>query len=183
MKRACEKRVIAVEFAWNFATRAAHAHKGGEMSDRQFVFAPFRLDLVNEQLWRGEEVVPLRPKLFAALRHLAEHAGRLVTREELLKAVWPTTVVSESVLRGIIWELRDVLDDDADTARFVETVPHRGYRFLPAVATAPPMQNVKGKRQNAPPSKPQVRIPHSAFRNPHSPWWAVTMNSRNSTAG
>ena len=100
------------------------------MPDRQFIFAPFRLDLVNEQLWQGEEVVPLRPKLFAVLRHLAEHAGRLVTQEELRKAVWPGTVVSESVLRGAIRELREVLGDDATAARFVETVPHRGYRFV-----------------------------------------------------
>ena len=108
------------------------------MPDRQFVFAPFRLDPVNEQLWQGEELVPLRPKLFAVLRHLVEHAGRLVTREELRTAVWPTTVVSESVLRGTIRELRDVLGDDADAARFVETVPHRGYRFVaPLTMTQP----------------------------------------------
>src|SRR4030095_13714427 len=107
------------------------------MSDRQFVFAPFRLDLVNEHLWQGEEVVPLRPKLFAVLRHLAEHAGRLVTQEELRQAVWPGTVVSESVLRGAIRELREVLGDDAAAARFVETVPHRGYRFVAPLTVAP----------------------------------------------
>jgi DNA-binding winged helix-turn-helix (wHTH) protein len=56
------------------------------MPDRQFVFAPFRLDLVNEYLWQGEEVVPLRPKLFAVLRHLVEHAGQLVTHEGLRTA-------------------------------------------------------------------------------------------------
>ena len=44
------------------------------MPDRQFVFAPFRLDLPTEHLWQGEEVVPLRPKLFALLHYLVEHA-------------------------------------------------------------------------------------------------------------
>src|SRR5262245_57251171 len=112
--------------------------KGEGMAVQQFVFNPFRLDLVNEQLWEGEELVPLRPKLFAVLRYLAEHAGRLVTREELHAAVWPATVVSESVLRGMIRELRDILGDDATAARFVETVPHRGYRFIaPLSATLP----------------------------------------------
>lgn len=57
------------------------------MDDRQFAFAAFRLDPVSQQLWRGDELVPLRPKLFAVLHHLLEHAGRLVTREELLRAV------------------------------------------------------------------------------------------------
>src|SRR5262245_22660980 len=108
------------------------------MPDRQFVFAPFRLDPVNEQLWQGEELVPLRPKLFALLRYLVEHAGRLVTQEELRQAVWPGMVVSEGVLRGAIWELREVLGDEATAARFVETMPRRGYRFVaPLTRTQP----------------------------------------------
>ena len=105
------------------------------MEDRQFVFAPFRLDPVSQQLWREEELVALRPKLFAVLRRLLEQAGRLVTREELRAAVWPSTVVSESVLRGTIRELRNALEDDATAARFIETVPHRGYRFVASVTT------------------------------------------------
>src|SRR5215470_4705654 len=121
MKRVCEKPGIGVQLAWNFATKGLHAGvKEEEMPDRQVVFAPFRLDLVTEQLWQGEEVVLLRPKLFAVLRHLVEHAGQLVTHAELRKAVWPTTVVSESVVRGAIRELRDVLGDDATATQFVE---------------------------------------------------------------
>ena len=120
---------------------------------QQLVFASFRLDLINEQLWEGEMLVPLRPKLFGVLRDLAEHAGRLVTREELRQAVWPTTVVSESVLRGVIRELREVLGDDADAARFVETIPHRGYRFLPTV-TSTPVQSSTFHVPSAPPLSP-----------------------------
>src|SRR5690349_20356032 len=108
------------------------------MEERQFVFAPFRLDPASQQLWRGEELIPLRPKLFAALHHLLQHAGRLVTRDELRAAVWPATAVSESVLRGAIRELRDVLGDDAAAARFIETIPHRGHRFVAAVARTHP---------------------------------------------
>ncbi len=81
-------------------------------------------------MWQGEKLVPLRPKLLTVLRYLVEHAGRLVTQEELRQAVWPGTVVSESVLRGAIRELREVLGDEATAARFVETIPHRGYRFV-----------------------------------------------------
>src|SRR5262245_39086809 len=109
------------------------------MADRQFVFASFRLDLVNEQLWQGEELVPLRPKLFAVLRYLVEHAGRLVMQEDLRQAVWPGTVVSESVLRGTIRELREILGDDATAARFVETIPRRGYRFIAPLNIPPPV--------------------------------------------
>ena len=101
-------------------------------------FGSFRLDLVNEQLWEEDVLRPLRPKVFAVLRHLVAHPGRLVTRDELSRAVWPKTVVSESVLRGTIRELRECLGDDATAARFVETVPHRGYRFLVPVESAAP---------------------------------------------
>lgn len=105
------------------------------MPDHQLVFAPFRLDLANEQLWEGENLIPLRPKVFATLRYLLENAGRLVTREELHAAVWSTAVVSDSVLRGVVRELREMLGDDADTVRFIETIPRRGYRFLPTITT------------------------------------------------
>ena len=105
------------------------------MQDRQFVFAPFRLDPVGQQLWRGEELVPLRPKLFAVLRRLVDDAGRLVTREDLHAEVWAGAAVSESVLRGTIRELRDALGDDATAARYIETLPHRGYRFVASVTT------------------------------------------------
>src|SRR5262245_52177787 len=107
------------------------------MPDRQFVFAPFRLAPLNEQLWQGEELVPLPPKLFAVLRHLVAHAGRLCTQSDLRKAAWPAGVASEGMLRGAIRELREVLGDDALARRFVETVPQRGYRFVAAVTAAP----------------------------------------------
>jgi len=73
------------------------------------LFPPFHLDLVNEQLWRDSQVIPLRPKTFAVLRYLVEHAGRLVTKEELLQAVWAGTQVSEAGQRDYIRELRQAL--------------------------------------------------------------------------
>jgi DNA-binding winged helix-turn-helix (wHTH) protein len=103
------------------------------------VFPPFRLDLVNEQLWREHQLVPLRPKTFAVLRFLVEHAGRLLTKEELLKGVWPDTHVSEGILKGYIRDLRDILGDDAQQPRFIETLPRRGHRFIAAVVTAAPV--------------------------------------------
>jgi predicted ATPase len=93
-------------------------------------FDVFRLDLVNERLWRGTEMLSVRPKPFAVLRYLALHAGRLVTKEELTKAIWPHTVVGETSLKGYIGDLREILGDDPEAPRFIETVTRRGYRFL-----------------------------------------------------
>ncbi len=100
------------------------------------VFPPFRLDVRNQQLWRDEVLVPVRPKPFVVLAYLATHPGRLVTAAELRKAVWPNTYVGEGLLRGYIREARLVLGDDPETPQFIETVPRRGYRFLAAVASS-----------------------------------------------
>jgi predicted ATPase/DNA-binding winged helix-turn-helix (wHTH) protein len=101
-------------------------------------FPPFRLDTVNEQLWRGTELVALRPKTFAVLHHLAANPGRLVRQRELLQAVWGGSAVSDGLLRCYIRELRRVLDDDAGQPRFIATVSRRGYHFIAAVTAAAP---------------------------------------------
>jgi len=76
------------------------------------------------------------PKPFAVLRYLVEHAGRLVTQDELLSAIWPETYVQPEVLRRYILEIRRVLGDRAEKPRFVETLPKRGYQFIAPVTEA-----------------------------------------------
>jgi DNA-binding winged helix-turn-helix (wHTH) protein/predicted ATPase/type II secretory pathway predicted ATPase ExeA len=97
------------------------------------LFPPYRLDLQNEQLSRADKLIPLRAKPFALLRFMAENSGRLVLHEELRKAIWPTTYVSEGVLRVYLREVRAALEDDPESPRFIETIARRGYRFLVAV--------------------------------------------------
>src|SRR5215510_499943 len=99
-------------------------------------FPPFRLDLANEQLCRGTQLLAVRPKTFAVLRYLVEHPDRLVTREELCQAVWPKTVGSERAPKQCIRELRDVLGDSVETPRFIETLGRRGWRFIGNVDTS-----------------------------------------------
>src|SRR6185295_16294410 len=95
---------------------------------------PFALDLANECLWRGPRAIKLRPKCFAVLRHLVDRPGQLVTKDELLTAVWPETFVGEGVLKVAIRQLRNALDDDSKSPRFIETAHRRGYRFIGQVA-------------------------------------------------
>jgi DNA-binding winged helix-turn-helix (wHTH) protein len=103
------------------------------------VFAPFRLDAVNQCLWRRsdsgqEERILLTPKAFAILNHLVEHAGRLVTHDELLEAVWPNTVVEPQSVKKHILDVRSVLGDRPKNSLFIETVTRRGYRFIAPVS-------------------------------------------------
>ena len=93
-------------------------------------FGGFRFDAKNECLWRGGEAIALRPKAFAVLRHLVEHPSELVTKQQLLDAVWPDTFVSDAVLKDSIRQLREALGDDASSPRYIETAHRRGYRFI-----------------------------------------------------
>ena len=95
-------------------------------------FATFRLDLVSEQLWKGEKPVPLRRKPMSILRFLVENPARLVTYDELLEKVWSGATVSESAIRTHFHELRQVLGEGV-----IETVIGRGYRFAAPVADEP----------------------------------------------
>lgn len=99
-------------------------------ADRHLTFGDYRLDVVDEHLSRGDELVPLTPKAFRVLRRLVEDHGQLVSKDELLKAGWAKTHVSDGVLKVIILEIRRALGDDPDAPRFIETVPRRGYRFI-----------------------------------------------------
>jgi DNA-binding winged helix-turn-helix (wHTH) protein/predicted ATPase len=95
-------------------------------------FGPFALDSTNACLWRGAEAVVLSPKAFDVLHYLVMHPDRLVTKDELLDAVWPGTTVTDAVVRVAIGALRKALDD-TPPSRFIATVPRRGYRFLAPV--------------------------------------------------
>jgi DNA-binding winged helix-turn-helix (wHTH) protein len=76
-------------------------------------FEPYRLDLVDESLWRYSERLSLTPKAFAVLRHLVQHAGQLVSRDNLFETIWPDVYVSDDALTVCIRELRQVLGDRA----------------------------------------------------------------------
>ena len=92
------------------------------------------LDESNARLTRDGKPLELPPKAFAVLCVLARNAQKLVTKDELLDAVWGHRHVSESVLKTIINQLRTLLDDDPRAPRYIETLNKRGYRFVAQVA-------------------------------------------------
>lgn len=111
-------------------------------SDNVVKFAEFSLDAANVDLRRSGEVVRIRPKTLAVLEYLTRRPSRLVTKAELLEAVWPGTAVGEWVLTGCVQELRRLLGDDPRRPRLIETVHGRGYRFIGQVETAPAAADV-----------------------------------------
>src|SRR5579863_3559447 len=98
------------------------------------LFAPYRLDPANQCLWRDHSRISMAPKVFDVLRYLVENAGRLVTQQELLNAVWPDAFVQPEILRKYILEIRKALGDPPNQPVFIETLPKRGYRFIAPVS-------------------------------------------------
>ena len=105
-------------------------------AEQQIRFGSYQLALQTGQLWRGKQEVRLTGKASALLRSLVERAGRVVTKEELFREVWPDTVVSDAALTSCIQELRRVLHDQAKRPRYIATVHRRGFQFIGKVASS-----------------------------------------------
>jgi DNA-binding winged helix-turn-helix (wHTH) protein len=93
-----------------------------------YEFGPFRIDPVECQFFRDGQQTKLSPRLFDLLRVLVEHGGQMLTKDELLEAVWPDATIEEGNLTVSIHGLRKVLGED-----YIETVARRGYRFTAEV--------------------------------------------------
>ncbi|MCI0339511.1 MAG: winged helix-turn-helix domain-containing protein [Acidobacteria bacterium] len=102
--------------------------------DRHFYeFGPFHLDPNERLLLRQGEVVPLAPKAFETLLVLVEHHGHVLCKDELMKIIWPDTIVEEGNLTQHIFTLRRVLGEGHGEQHYIETIPRRGYRFVAGV--------------------------------------------------
>ncbi len=100
-----------------------------------YEFDHFRIDAARRLLTHGGSPVPLGPKVFDTLLYLVSHQGRLLEKDELMRAIWPDTVVEENSLNQCVSTLRRALGESPGENRYIITVPGRGYRFV-AIATA-----------------------------------------------
>ena len=100
---------------------------------RALLFGPFRLDLASRELRRGNESIALTPRAMEVLIYLVEHAGELVTRDQLFQALWPNVFVADHALSVQILEIRKALGDDVHRPLYIETRHRRGYRFCASV--------------------------------------------------
>ena len=98
-----------------------------------YEFGAYRIDARDHLLLRDGEVVPLAPKAFDLLLVLAQSSGRVLTKEELMKLVWPDSFVEEANLSRHVFSLRKALCEDGDPNKYIETIPRRGYRFIAGV--------------------------------------------------
>jgi DNA-binding winged helix-turn-helix (wHTH) protein len=132
--------------------------------DHVIRFPPFALDAANARLYRGDEVIPLRGKTLAVLEYLAARPGQLVSKDELLGALWPEVYVSEDVLVGCVRELRAILGDTRGAAKYVETVYRRGYRWIAPIQVSGVGSPVSGT--SAAPLADEVPTPDTRHPTP-----------------
>lgn len=103
--------------------------------DRILSFGPYRLDAANARLWCDAQPVRLTAKALQVLNYLAERPGQLVTKDELFRAVWPDTIVSDATLASNIQAVRQALGDDPRSPQYIETVHRQGFRFIGKVVS------------------------------------------------
>jgi Tol biopolymer transport system component/DNA-binding winged helix-turn-helix (wHTH) protein len=129
-----------------------------------YVFDRFRVHVAACECWQDGERLHLTGKVFDILVVLLRHRDRVVTKEELMRTVWPDAIVSDDSLTQVIRALRRVLGDHATSPTFVSTIPGRGYRFVGAVqainadvSEAPAPPHVPGPAAGAPEFKRATR--------------------------
>jgi TolB-like protein/DNA-binding winged helix-turn-helix (wHTH) protein len=103
------------------------------MQNKAFEFGSFRLEVRERRLTRDGHSIPLRGRVFDTLYILVSRHGCLVTKAELMAAIWPDSIVEETNLNHNICVLRRALGEKATGQKYVETVPRQGYRFVAEV--------------------------------------------------
>lgn len=119
-------------------------------------FDPFTLNLDRGCLQEGDQDLDLRPKAFEVLRTLVEHAGKLLSKDDLVRAVWPNVIVNDDALAQCIRDIRKVLRDEGE--HFIKTMPRRGYLFVAEVTSLQPADNSVVTAVSAVPTTPVTGI-------------------------
>ena len=126
-------------------------------------FGVFHLDLKAGELRKNGLKIRLQEQPFQILKMLLEHPGEVVTHQEIVEKLWPngTVVEYEHSIKTAVMKLRQALDDDAETPRYVENLPRRGYRFIYPVkrqgrpdGAPPPLRAVSAEPAKSLPPNP-----------------------------
>jgi len=141
----------------------------------QYAFEDYVLDSERRELTRGAETIAVGPKVFDLLVYLVQHRDRVVSKDDLLQAVWDGRIVSESTLTSHINAVRRAIGDNGEAQRLIRTIARKGFRFvgdirdLPAsdVGSALATETARSTEISAPvlalPDKPSIAV--LAFQN------------------
>jgi TolB-like protein len=141
-------------------------HGDCEDADVQFHFADYALDIDRRELKRGSELISIGPQVFDLLVYLVKSRERVVSRDDVLDAVWSGRTVSDSTLTSYINAVRKAVGDTGEEQRLVRTVARKGFRFVGDVrqtqisgAGAPPPHTFANAGEQASKPKPALALP------------------------
>ena len=128
-----------------------------------FVFGDCRLDSDRREFWRGSEQIALEPQVFDILAYLLRHRDRVVSKDDLLEAVWVGRAVSESTLTSRMNSVRSAVGDSGEQQRLVRTIARKGFRFVGEVREVEPGAAFKPldaalPLTRRPPEKPSIAV-------------------------
>ncbi len=149
-------------------------------SNKIYAFEQFRLDAGKRLLFAGNELVSLRPKAFDTLLALVENRGSVMSKEDLMELLWADEFVEENNLAQHIHTIRKSLGDGIGGAKYVETIPKRGYRFVAEVAELDNQSPANGanNRSGGSGAVPKANGAVSSEFTPRRPRSASFLNSR-----
>lgn len=140
-----------------------------------FTLGDWRVDVSGNRIQRGDEVRPLRHKAMALLLLLARHAGRTVTRDEIVDAIWDgNRFVAPKAINTAVWTIRQTLGDDPEAPRYLETIAKKGYRLIaPVTPLGPPAPAAEAPAALPPTAAPMALPTRRAWPLPLLPMLAA----------
>ena len=110
---------------------------------REFRVGEWLVEPELNRITRSNRKISVEPKVIEVLAYLADYPGEVLSKEQIIQAVWPDTFVSDEVLRYSISELRKAFRDDARNPRIIQTIARRGYRLIAPVLRKGSMAETK----------------------------------------
>jgi Tol biopolymer transport system component/DNA-binding winged helix-turn-helix (wHTH) protein len=104
------------------------------MNNKKYKVGDFVIDVAGHRVFEGEITKNIEPRVLSALHYFLEHAGEVVTRENLITEVWSDIIVTDHAVTQCIGNIRKIFHDRATEPKFIETIPKRGYRFIAQVS-------------------------------------------------
>ena len=132
------------------------------------LFGPFRLSLTERSLYKGDAPVAVGGRAFDILSMLVERAGDVVSKQDILKSAWPDVIVEDTALRVQIAQLRKVIGDGREGARYIASISGRGYCFVAPVRRSKTVQDGRSPSSigtSSAPAKLPSRRPYMVGRD------------------
>ena len=114
-----------------------------------YVFDDCALDTERRELRRRSKLVPLEPQVFDLLVYLISNRERVVSKDDLIAAVWRGRIVSESAISSKVTAVRQAMGDSGEEQRLIKTLPRKGFRFVGAVREAHGPDQSPGSQSSA----------------------------------